>query len=203
MARGTTLCFRGRMQAQAAQQDDATSGAERAAEAKAGTMLAAGALAMLLAMPLAAEMGAADHWMMRAVPWLYAIPEDGLRWSLLIVTGALMVWAGGSIFRSAVRGLRHGTTNMNTLVALGTSVAFGYSAYSTVWPARDHAVYFDAVLLILGFLLLGKALEARAKHRALSALHSLSHLRPLHARRIVDGVETLVPLDEISRATAC
>ncbi|HEY1897855.1 MAG TPA: copper-translocating P-type ATPase, partial [Terracidiphilus sp.] len=84
-----------------------------------------------------------------------------------------------------------------TLVALGTSVAFLYSAYATIWPASSRQVYFDAVLLILGFLLLGKALEARAKRRALAALDSLSRLRPVHARRIVDGVETLVPLDEI------
>jgi len=58
-------------------------------------------------------------------------------------------------------------------------------------------VYFDAVLLILGFLLLGKALESRAKRRALAALDSLSRLRPVSARRIVDGVETVVPLEEI------
>src|SRR5260370_23230427 len=108
-----------------------------------------------------------------------------------------MVWAGGSIFASAVRGLRHGATNMNTLVALGTSVAFLYSDFSTIRPATNHAVYFDAVLLILGFLLLGKALEARAKRRALAALDSLSRLPPVNARRIVDGLETLVPLDEI------
>jgi len=166
-------------------------------EAKAVTMLAAGALAMLLSMPLGGEMGAIDHALMRALPWLYALPPDLLRWMLLILTGVLMVWAGAGIFSSAVRGLRHGATNMNTLVALGTSVAFLYSVYATLLPASGHQVYFDAVLLILGFLLLGKALEARAKRRALAALDSLSRLRPVTARRIVDGVETLVPLDEI------
>ena len=58
-----------------------------------------------------------------------------------------------------LRGLRHGSTNMNTLVSLGTGVAFAYSAYATIAPAPDRQIYFDAVLLILGFLLLGKALE--------------------------------------------
>ncbi len=81
---------------------------------------------------------------------------------------------------SAIRALRHGATNMNTLVGLGTSVAFLYSAFSTLSPAPGREVYFDAVLLILGFLLLGKALEARAKRRALAALDSLSRLRPRH-----------------------
>jgi Cu+-exporting ATPase len=175
---------------------DTTAGSDRIAQAKAATMLAAGAIAMVLAMPLGSEMGALDHALMRALPWLYALPANGLRWTLLVATGVLMFWAGGSIFSNAARGLRHGTTNMNTLVALGTSVAFVYSAYATIRPGSGQ-VYFDAVLLILGFLLLGKALESRAKRRALAALDSLSRLRPVNARRIVDGVQTLVPLDEI------
>ncbi len=61
----------------------------------------------------------------------------------------------------------------------------------------DRQVYFDAVLLIPGFLLLGKALEARAKRRALAAVNALSWLRPPTARRIVGGVETVVPLEEV------
>jgi Cu+-exporting ATPase len=120
-----------------------------------------------------------------------------LRWFLLIVTAVVMAWAGRSIYVSAFRGLRHGATNMNTLVSLGTGVAFAYSAFSTVQPAAGRPVYFDAVLLILGFLLLGKSLESRAKRRALAALDSLSRLKPSTARRIVDGVESLVPLEEI------
>jgi Cu+-exporting ATPase len=170
-----------------------TNGPER----KALTTLIAGAAAMLLAMPLGAEMGWLDHLLMRVFPWLYTAPPSVLRWFLLIMTGLLMVWAGRGIYVSAARGLRHGTTNMNTLVSLGTGVAFAYSAYATLWPAADRQVYFDAVLLILGFLLLGKALEARAKRRALAALDSLSRLRPATARRIRGGVEAQVPLEEI------
>jgi len=178
---------------------------------KAYTMLGAGVLAMIAAMPLGAEMGTADHALMRVLPWLYAISPDALRWSLLLMTAVLMPWASRSIFVSAWRGLQHRTTNMNTLVALGTSVAFLYSAYATlfapheqnavrgglVFPAPGMQVYFDAVLLILGFLLLGKSLEARAKRRAMAALDSLSRMKPVTARRIVDGIETMVPLEEI------
>ena len=76
-------------------------------------------------------------------------------------------------------------------------MAFVYSAYATLAPAAGRQVYFDAVLLILGFLLLGKSLEARAKRRALAALDSLSRLRPATARRVVDGVQAVVPLAEI------
>jgi Cu+-exporting ATPase len=164
---------------------------------KAGVTLAAGAAAMLLAMPLGTEMGALDHGLMRLLPWLYALPADLLRWFLLVLTAVLMAWAGRGIYLSAIRALRHGTTNMNTLVGLGTGVAFAYSAFATLWPAAGREVYFDAVLLIMGFLLLGKALEARAKRRALAALDSLSRLRPVTARRIRDGAETIVPLAEI------
>jgi len=180
-----------------ADSDSTERGEEKNAARKAWVTIASGAAAMLLAMPLGTEMGAADHVLMRLVPWLYAIPSAALRWSLLILTAVVLAWAGRTIYASAIRALRHGATNMNTLVALGTSVAFVYSAYATIAPAPGHAVYFDAVLLILGFLLLGKTLEANAKRRALSALESLSRLRPVTARRIVDGIEVETPLEEI------
>jgi Cu+-exporting ATPase len=173
--------------------DASADGAER----KALATIIVGAAAMLLAMPLGAEMGKLDHALMRVFPWLYALPPELLRWFLLLLTAAMMVWAGRGIYLSAARGLRHGNTNMNTLVSLGTGVAFLYSAASTIWPAAGRQVYFDAVLLIIGFLLLGKALESRAKRRALAALDSLSRLRPATARRVRDGVQTVVPLEEI------
>jgi P-type Cu+ transporter len=172
---------------------------ERTAESarKAWVTLVAGAAAMLLAMPVGSRMGALDHELMRLLPWLYALPPNMLRWFLLMMTAVVVAWAGRGIYLSAIRALRHGATNMNTLVGLGTSVAFIYSAYATLWPASGRDVYFDAVLLILGFLLLGKSLESRAKRRALAALDSLSRLRPVTARRIVDGVQAVVPLEEI------
>jgi Cu+-exporting ATPase len=177
-----------------------SSGHESAAERKAYVTIIAGAATMLLAMPLGAQMGSLDHALMRLLPWLYALPPDPLRWFLLILTAAIMAWAGRGIYLSAARGLRHGNTNMNTLVSLGTGVAFLYSAAATLWPAPGREVYFDAVLLILGFLLLGKSLEGRAKRRALTALDALSRLRPATARRVVDGIAAIVPLEEIEPA---
>jgi Cu+-exporting ATPase len=173
--------------------EDALAGADWEAWAT----LAAGAVAMLLAMPLGTEMGAPDRLLMRLLPWLYALPAGFVRWFLLLMTVAVVAWAGRGIYASAIRALRHGATNMNTLVSLGTAVAFAYSAFATLAPAPGRQVYYDAVLLILGFLLLGKSLEGRAKRRALAALDALSRLRPVTARRIVDGVETVVPLEEV------
>jgi Cu+-exporting ATPase len=172
-----------------------TSGAEPAR--KAAITIAAGILAMVLAMPLEAHMGPLDRLVMDSFPWLYSIPPDLIRWTLLVVTAAILAWAGRGIYVNAASGLRHGHTNMNSLVSLGTGVAFAYSAFATIWPERGRAVYYDAVLLILGFLLLGKVLEAHAKRRALSALNSLSCLRPSTARRIESGIETIVPLEEV------
>ena len=164
---------------------------------KAAVTLAGGALAMILVMPFDSETGPIERFLTSTTPWLFALPESAVRWLLLLITSALLIWAGRSIFSSAARGLRHGNTNMNTLVSLGTGVAFLYSAFSTILPAEGREVYYDAVLLILGFLLLGKWLEAKAKHRARAALDALSRVRPTTARRIIDDVETIVPLEEI------
>ena len=181
----------------ASSEERARNGAE--SPAKAWVTLIAGALAMLLAMPLGGRMNATDSFLQRAVPRLYQIPVGVLRWSLLALTTVVVAWAGRAIYASAWRALRHRATNMNTLVSLGTGVAFAYSAFATVAPAPERQVYFDAVLLILGFLLLGKSLEARAKRRALGALDALSRLRPAMARRVIDGVQTMVPLEEVRR----
>jgi Cu+-exporting ATPase len=164
---------------------------------KSATMIGSGIVAMLLSMPLDAHMGTFDRLVMGKLPWLYEIPPDLSRWVLLFATAVLLVWAGSPIFVSAGRSLKHGSTNMNTLVSLGTGVAFLYSTFSTILPGHGRQVYFDAVLFILGFLLLGKVLEARAKQRALDSLHSLSRFRPSTARRFESGFEAVVPLEEI------
>jgi P-type Cu+ transporter len=180
-------------------QDDA----ELQAGWKAGVTIAAGAVAMLFSMPLGATMeaGGLDGWLMRATPWFYRLPENPLRWALLIMTAVLAVWAGRMIYRSAWKALFHGETNMNTLVSLGTGVAFAYSAYVTMRPQSGGNVYFDSVLLILGFLLLGKWLETRARHRALASVDALAQLQPATARvRRGAGdetVEAVIPLDEL------
>ncbi|HEU5352260.1 MAG TPA: heavy metal translocating P-type ATPase [Terracidiphilus sp.] len=181
-------------------QSDSETETDRAASdnaAKATVTIVAGALAMLLAMPLGAHMGPVDTFLMRAIPALYAVPADMLRWSLLLLTTVLLLWAARGIYASAIRGIFHAVTNMNTLVTLGTGVAYVYSAYATLDPAPGRQVYFDAVLLILGFMLLGKVLETRAKRRALAALDSLSRLRPATARLVRNGEQIVVPLEEI------
>ncbi|MGB0123082.1 MAG: heavy metal translocating P-type ATPase [Silvibacterium sp.] len=177
-------------------------GQERRLKVRALGAIAGGAGTMLLSMPLAmrSHPGPLDRAMMRLVPWLYRIPGSALKYTMLAVTLAGMAWAGGAIYQRAWQAARHRSTNMNTLVALGTGAAFAYSVAATIFPAffLSHGlradVYYDSVLLILGFLLLGNWLDARAKRRTLDALHTLGELQPQMARVLRGGTEIEVPV---------
>ena len=115
----------------------------------------------------------------------------------------VQVWAGGRFYRSAWRAARHGTTNMDTLVALGTTAAWVYSAVVTVWPpivvaaGLEPVTYFDSSTIIIGLVLLGRWLEARAKVRTTGAIRRLAGLSPTTARLVRDGIDTEVALEAI------
>ncbi|MGA8529894.1 MAG: heavy metal translocating P-type ATPase [Acidobacteriaceae bacterium] len=144
-------------------------------------------------------MMSAGHW---ATP-VHAPTPAWLEYVMLAITLVGMVWGGGIIYRQAWTAAIHGGTNMNTLVALGTGAAFVYSLIATVSPGvflhygLHPDVYYDAVLLIIGFLLLGRWLDARAKRRTLDALHEFMRLQPQSARLLRDGREVEVPLAQV------
>ncbi|HZZ38961.1 MAG TPA: heavy metal translocating P-type ATPase [Acidobacteriaceae bacterium] len=144
-------------------------------------------------------MMSAEHW---ATP-MRALSPTVLDYAMLAITLVGMVWGGGIIYRQAWTAAIHGGTNMNTLVALGTGAAFVYSLVATVAPGvflhygLHPDVYYDAVLLIIGFLLLGRWLDARAKRRTLDALHEFMRLQPQSARLLRDGCEVEVPLAQV------
>ncbi|HWA40129.1 MAG TPA: heavy metal translocating P-type ATPase [Gemmatimonadales bacterium] len=126
-------------------------------------------------------------------------------WWLLALTAAIMAWAGRHFYVRAWRGLLHRSADMNTLVALGTGAAFLYSAVVTVAPGLLRragvapAVYFEAVIIIIAFVLTGNAFEARAKQQTASALRKLAELRPTVARVERNGVEVDLPIDAVVR----
>ena len=91
---------------------------------------------MILAMPLGAHMGSFDRLMMDGLPFLYSIPPDLIRWTLLLLTGALSIGPAAASLSAPAAGCAHGDTNMNTLVSLGTGAAFLYSAYATMLSAE-------------------------------------------------------------------
>jgi Cu+-exporting ATPase len=146
--------------------------------------------------------------------WLMSLPQEPLRWVLAALAVSVMVLAGPQIYSGAWRAARRGAGNMNTLVAIGTLAAFASSLAVTVAPAftTRHGfgsdVYYEAVTLILAFLLSGRWLEARARRHALDAVKGFARLQPNDARLLTiaptevqpnyaTAPETLLPLDAI------
>ena len=115
----------------------------------------------------------------------------------------IQFWAGGRFYRAAWRAGRHGGATMDTLVAVGTSAAWGYSVFVTMWPEVVHAAglhpetYFDSATIILGLILLGKWLENRAKGNTTGAIRRLVGLQATTARRIRNGIEEDIPLADV------
>ena len=103
-----------------------------------------------------------------------------------------------------LKAARHGATNMDTLVALGTSAAYGYSAWVTFFPetvastGQTPAVYFDTTAMIITFILLGRWLESRSRGRASEAIRRLFALAPPTARVRREGEEQEVPLAQVT-----
>ena len=184
--------------------DHDDTGDENTLRLRAFATVLAGAIAMLLFMPLMQGHGnVLDRALMQVLPWLYQIPHSALAYTLLAMTLAGMFWAGWPIYRGAYKAALHGTSNMNTLVSLGTISAFLYSAIATIAPqlflkhGLQPDLYFESVLMILGFLLLGKWLEARAKHKTLDALEAFAKMQPDTVRILEDGQEIEVSLASV------
>jgi Cu+-exporting ATPase len=136
--------------------------------------------------------------------------QQPLHWFLGFLSLAIILFAAPEIYTAAFRAARHRSTNMSTLVALGTLAAFGSSFAATVAPAyfTRHGlapdVYYEAVILILAFLLIGRWLEARARSRATAAINGFAQLESSDARLLTltaenyaNAPETLLPLDAI------
>jgi Cu+-exporting ATPase len=134
-----------------------------------------------------------------------AMHDPSVRYALLAVAIFVMAWAGRRIFASAWTAARHGSSDMNTLIALGTGAAFVYSFLVTVAPGFFESrglstdVYYEAAILILAFVVSGRALEARAKRQTTSALRRLIGLQPPTARVERDGRELDVAVAEVHR----
>ena len=124
---------------------------------------------------------------------------------LFALTSFILVWAGGSIYTAAWKAARHKSMNMNTLIAIGTIAAFGYSTLATFFPSTFEmsgipaAIYYDTAILIISFILFGRYLESRAKHHTSSALHRLMSLRPKTARIRRGQDEVDIPIEAVER----
>ena len=134
---------------------------------------------------------------------LYIDTMDWLMPAIFVVATAVQWWAGRSIYASAWAAAKHGATNMTTLVALGTGVAWGYSTFVTLWPGLAESaglplhVYYETSLIIVALVLAGKWMEGRAKKRTAAAVTALVGLAPKTARVVRGGTEVDIPVEEV------
>jgi Cu+-exporting ATPase len=126
-------------------------------------------------------------------------------WLLWALATPVQIWVGGQFYHGAWAALRHGSTNMNTLIAMGSSSAYIYSAAGVLFPGffTHHGMhvpmYFDSAALIITLILFGRMLEARAKGQTGDAIKRLIGLQPKTARVVRDGIEVDVPVADVVR----
>ncbi|UCE65015.1 MAG: copper-translocating P-type ATPase [Candidatus Zixiibacteriota bacterium] len=131
------------------------------------------------------------------------LPTGISRYAQLIVTIPIVFWTGSRFYIGFIKGLRHKTADMNTLVAVGTGSAFVYSVVATFFPAlfesagRAADVYYDTAAVIITLILLGRTLEARAKSHTSDAVRKLAGLQAKTARVIRDGKEIDIDIKDV------
>jgi ATPase, P-type (transporting), HAD superfamily, subfamily IC/heavy metal translocating P-type ATPase len=140
------------------------------------------AISAALTLPLLLQMG----WMFASGDHADPLP----RWLQLALATPVQFWVGRRFYQGAFNALRGGGANMDVLVALGTSMAWGLSAIVTVLGLAHQHVYFEAGASVITLILLGKVLEARAKGKTSAAIEALIELAPKTARVERNG-ETL------------
>ena len=151
-----------------------------------------------------------------AVSMVPALQFPGWQWLALLLTTIVVFWCGRSFHRAALANVRHGATTMDTLVSLGTSVAWLWSVVAMFFGhagaigmtheftlTLGHAdpmgsVYFEAAAGVVAFLLLGRWIEARSKREAGSAVRALLEVGAKEATILRDGAEVAIPAGELS-----
>lgn len=124
-------------------------------------------------------------------------------WLLMMLSIPVIAWSGSEFYIIAWRKIKHFSTNMDTLVALSTGVAFLFSVFNTIFPhylmhqgIMPH-VYFESAVIIITLILLGRFLEEKAKQKTSSAIKKLIGLKPNQVTAIRNGEEVVISYDEI------
>jgi Cu+-exporting ATPase len=133
------------------------------------------------------------------LPW----PMEQRYYAMFLIATPVQFWAGWQFYKGAWMAARHFTTNMNTLIAVGTSVAYLYSVFITFFPnvvmqaGLVPEAYYDTSTLIIALILMGRYFEARAKGRTSEAIKKLMGLAPRTARVIEGENELDVPIEQV------
>jgi copper-transporting P-type ATPase V len=126
-----------------------------------------------------------------------ALMEDpGWRLALFAVATLVQFGIGWPFLREAARRARRGTANMDTLIAVGTLAAYGFSVVQLLTGGME--LYFETAILLIAFLTLGRYFEARARGRAGQAIRALLELGAKQARVLRDGAEVMVPVEQVT-----
>ncbi|MGL5081094.1 MAG: heavy metal translocating P-type ATPase [Microcoleaceae cyanobacterium] len=121
----------------------------------------------------------------------------------LMLTTPVMIWGGRTFFQRAWQGLKRRSTDMNTLISIGTGSAYLYSLWATVFPqdllnqALDTQVYYESAAVIITLILLGQLLEHRARGKASEAIQKLMGLQAKTARVVRSGEELDIPIQAV------
>lgn len=124
-------------------------------------------------------------------------------WVQLLLATPVQFWAGFGFYRATISALKHRTANMDTLVVIGTTVAYVYSVFVTMLPELlvkigiEPMPYFDTAAIIIGLILLGRYFEAKAKAGTSEAIKKLIGLQAKTARVLRDGKEIDIPISEV------
>jgi P-type Cu+ transporter len=161
-------------------------------------------ISLTLTIPLLA-IAMAD--MLASMPIQHALPAGWLSWVELLLATPVVLWAGWPFFQRGWTSIVNRSTNMFTLIAMGTGVAYAFSLTATVVPGIFPAsmremsgappLYFEAAAAIVTLVLLGQVLELRARSRTGAAIRALLDLSPRTARILRDGAERDIPLDQV------
>ncbi|HXZ41847.1 MAG TPA: heavy metal translocating P-type ATPase [Terriglobales bacterium] len=145
--------------------------------------------------------------MLPGMPVQRALPVGWLPWIELLLATPVVLWGGWPFFQRGWASILNRSTNMFTLIAMGTGVAYAYSLIATVVPGifpasfRDMSgvppVYFEAAAAIVTLVLLGQVLELRARSRTGAAIRALLDLSPKTARLVRNDKEEDVPLEQV------
>ena len=148
-------------------------------------VIAAAILSLPLTVPMLLELGGGHYMLPGWLQWLLATP--------------VQFWLGARFYRAGWKAVKAGAGNMDLLVALGTSAAYGLSVYQLL-AHEGHGMphlYFEASAVVITLVLLGKWLEARAKRQTAAAIRALQALRPASARVRRDGVDADIAVEQV------
>jgi len=119
-------------------------------------------------------------------------------WLQCLLATPIQFWLGSRFYRAGWAALKAGSVNMDLLVAIGTSAAYGLSVYLMLMHGSHTHLYFESSAVVITLVLLGKWLEARAKQQTVAALHALAALLVSEAIVRRDGVDLSVPIDTVT-----